>query len=51
MDGFFAAFSGIFLGVSTLFVYMETKKEFHSCYWTKWQKNVLKDRIGKFYDK
>ena len=34
------------------FVYVETKKEFFSCYWTKWQKNVvLKDKTGKFYDK
>ena len=34
------------------FVYMETKKEFFSCDWTRWQKNaVLKDKIGKFYDK
>ena len=31
---------------------METKKEFFSCYWTKWQKDaVLKDKTGKFYDK
>ena len=34
------------------FVYMETKKEFFSCYWTKWQKNVvLKDKTGRFCDK
>ena len=34
------------------FVYMEQKKEFFSCYWTKWQKYVvLKDKTGKFYDK
>ena len=27
-------------------------EEFFSCYWTKWQKNVvLKDKVGKFYDK
>ena len=33
------------------FVYMETKEEFFSCYWTEWQKNVvLKDKTGKFYD-
>ena len=34
------------------FVYIETKKEFFSCYWRKWQKNVvLKDKTGKFHDK
>ena len=28
------------------------QKEFFSCYWTRWQKNVvLKDKTGKFYDK
>ena len=33
-------------------VYTKTKKEFFSCYWTKWRENVvLKDKIGKFYDK
>ena len=33
------------------FVHMETKKEFYNCYWTKWQKNVLKDKTGRFCDK
>ena len=34
------------------FVNMETKKEFHNCYWTKWKKNVvLKDNTGRFCDK
>ena len=34
------------------FVYMETKKEFYNCHWTKWQKNVvLKDKTGRFCDK
>ena len=33
------------------FVNTETK-EFFSCYWTKWQDNVvLMDKVGKFYDK
>ena len=34
------------------FVHTETKKEFISCCWMKWQKNVvLKDKTVKFYDK
>ena len=34
------------------FVHMETKNEFFSFYWTKWQENVvLKNKTGKFYDK
>ena len=34
------------------YVYTETKKEFFSCHWTKWQENVvLEDKIGKFYNK
>ena len=29
-----------------------TQKEFFSCHWTRWQKNVvLKDKTGEFYDK
>ena len=32
------------------FIYMETKKEFFSCYWTKCQKNVVwNDKTGKIY--
>ena len=39
------------LGYERFFVYMQTKKEFYNCCWTKWQKNVvLKDKTGKFYD-
>ena len=40
------------LGYERFFPYGDNKKEFFSCYWTKWQKNVvLKDKTGKFYDK
>ena len=44
--------SGCVTWCMNAFVYMETRKEFFSCYWTKWQKNVvLKDKTGKFYGK
>ena len=34
------------------FVYTETRKEFFTCCWTQWQKDVVhKDKMDKFYDK
>ena len=44
--------SGCVTWCMNAFVFTETKKEFFSCCWTKWQKNVvLYDKTGKFYDK